>query len=62
MDLATDYQPLCTHCGKEIYKGTYRQGGRWEPDYDPDDDPVTWRHMNGYAVCSSPGFATPRET
>jgi hypothetical protein len=49
----------CLNCSREIYHGRYRDSGNWEPDYDPGDDPVAWRHENGYAKCMS-GWATPR--
>lgn len=44
--------PACRHCGAEVYEGKFCESGRWEPDYSPLDDPVTWRHRgSGYAAC-----------
>jgi hypothetical protein len=45
----TDY---CANCGQPITFARYRDVGSYEPDYDPADDPVTWRHRGGYAACS----------
>lgn len=43
---------VCEHCGQPIRYCRYREIGRWEPDYDPADDPNVWRHVaTGYAVC-----------
>ena len=50
----------CLHCGGEIVCSTFAGMGGWEPDYDPSNDPRTWRHKNGYAACLSERFATPR--
>lgn len=50
----------CFHCGERIMCTTFGALGRWEPDYDPVDDPKTWRHLNGYAACLGQRFATPR--
>ena len=49
----------CLKCGGKIQKCTYSQLGGWEPDLTPANDPVTWRHENGYAACP-PRFAEPR--
>lgn len=49
----------CKNCGEKIYYGQYRQHGGWEPDYNPHDDPTTWRHINGYAGCLKNSFAEP---
>lgn len=44
----------CIHCGVPVHEATYRDtpGSRWEPSYDPNHDPVTWRHEGGYASCA----------
>lgn len=54
----------CQHCGAAIVYARFREvrGAlltMYEPDYDPSDDPTTWRHMSGYAVCAT-SFAAPR--
>lgn len=40
---------VCQTCSKPIVYSTFRGMGRWEPDYDPDNDPEVWRHPDGYA-------------
>jgi hypothetical protein len=54
---------LCANCGREIVLSTYRAMGGWEPDYDPADDPMVWRHKpDGYGACNFGGdnkFAVP---
>jgi hypothetical protein len=57
-----DCPVYCRWCSKVIVSATYAQMGGWEPDYDPGDDPVAWRHSNGYAACLNGNFATPRPT
>lgn len=53
---------LC-ECGKEISYQTFRSLGFWEPDWDPVDDPVCWRHIKtGYAGCDWSRFAKPATT
>src|SRR5688572_9613982 len=52
----------CDHCGRPVVLATYADLGRWEPDYDPSDDPCVWRHTGtGYAGCHMGGgtFAAP---
>ncbi len=53
----------CNHCRRPIVLATYAELGRWEPDYDPNDDPRIWRHSGtGYAGCMIGGgwmFAAP---
>ena len=42
----------CLHCSQPIVFATFRNTGRWEPDYDPYNDPEVWRHVrSGYASC-----------
>jgi hypothetical protein len=56
-----EQEAFCLNCGGRIKLCRYRDIGGWEPDYDPANDPVTWRHRNGYAAClSSRLAATPR--
>lgn len=50
----------CLNCGQPIYEGRFGVNGRWEPDYNPGSDPVSWRHKNGYAACLGQRWATPR--
>lgn len=52
-------EAFCRRCGKPIRYRTFAPTN-WEPDWNPDHDPVTWRHANGYAACSWDNFATPR--
>lgn len=57
-----DVTSYCLHCGHPIVKARYRDLGGYEPDYDPADDPITWRHQNGYAACSRvQSFAHPTD-
>lgn len=52
----------CVGCAKPIALSPFGALGRWEPDYDPDRDPVVWRHLDtGYAGCDFSGrrFAEP---
>jgi hypothetical protein len=42
----------CVNCRDLIEERTYGSKN-WEPDWDPSDDPVCWRHPNGYAACGS---------
>lgn len=53
----------CEHCGKDITYATFAGLGGWEPDWDPGDDPVTWRHVGTrYAACGIGGaFAMPKK-
>lgn len=51
-NLKSLFTETCRHCGKPIALATYRQVGSYEPDYDPFDDPMVWRHVGGYASCS----------
>lgn len=49
----------CGNCQGRIYLGQYADVA-WEPDYDPFDDPIVWRHeTTGYAACLRDGFAQP---
>jgi NTP pyrophosphatase (non-canonical NTP hydrolase) len=48
----------CKNCGRPITFAQYRDVGSYEPDYDPNDDPVVWRHKGGYASCGG-GKAEP---
>lgn len=55
-------------CNKIISLATFRELGRWEPDYDYSNDKRVWRHQNtGYAACFLPAgegqmaFAHPKE-
>lgn len=58
-----DSQSICEHCAKPIVYARYRDVGRYEPDYDPHDDPIVWRHRhNGYGACIGSGtFAVPKK-
>jgi len=51
----------CAHCDRPIAKATFRELGKWEPDWDPADDPSMWRHVGtGYAACRlGTTWATP---
>lgn len=46
---------ICHSCASAIYLGRYQEHGSYDPSYDPADDPVTWRHLNGYASCDMSG-------
>lgn len=52
----------CINCGTEIKECRFGDLA-WEPDYDPGDDPVVWRHVaTGYAVCGNlKTFASPKD-
>lgn len=58
-------QSVCEHCTKPITHSTFAGLGRWEPDYDPADDPTIWRHSGtGYASCfflNDGKFAAPKK-
>lgn len=51
-------QHWCENCAQPIFHARYRDtpGSRYEPDYDPAADLVTWRHRGGYASCHGDGF------
>jgi hypothetical protein len=55
----------CKNCKGELVYDAYRNVGSYEPDYDPMDDPITWRHKPGwgyapgYGRCAGGGCATP---
>lgn len=52
----------CEHCGQDIVQSSFIGMGLYEPDVDPDNDPVVWRHKNGYAACGLGGeFAIPNK-
>jgi len=43
---------VCQHCGEKIIHSSFLGMGCWEPDIDPANDPVIWRHaVGGYAAC-----------
>lgn len=43
----------CEHCGEDIVRSSFIGMGFFEPDVDPANDPVVWRHTrNGYGACS----------
>lgn len=53
---------VCAHCGKEIVFARFLD--HWyEPDADPGNDPLIWRHKSsGYGACKfgvNPSFAAP---
>lgn len=50
----------CKNCGGLLTYDTYRNTGSPEPDYDPADDPVAWRHVGGYAACLASGRGSGR--
>jgi hypothetical protein len=57
-------QTRCEHCGAPIAHSTFAGMGRWEPDVDPNNDPVVWRHVStGYAACLalSDTYAVPKK-
>jgi hypothetical protein len=59
-----DSQVRCENCGQGIVFAAYRDVGGYEPDYDPNDDPIVWRHRNGgYAACGflDGKFAVPKK-
>lgn len=41
----------CEHCHLDIVRSSFTGMGLYEPDVDPANDPVVWRHQNGYAAC-----------
>jgi len=51
----------CANCQKPIVLSSFTGMGLWEPDVDRDNDPIIWRHMDGYAGCglSMTRFAEP---
>lgn len=53
----------CEHCGLSIVRSTFAGLGFWEPDYDPGNDPMVWRHRkSGYAACGfGDTFAIPKK-
>ncbi|MFM2079216.1 MAG: hypothetical protein RJA49_3106 [Actinomycetota bacterium] len=61
--LADGASCVCVGCGEPIYLATYRDtpGFRWEPDYDPHNDPVVYRHHDGYAYRGSHAAAPADE-
>lgn len=55
---------FCEHCDREIVYSSFAGLGGWEPDFNPHDDPVVWRHQQGgYAGCDFGGkrFAQPKK-
>jgi hypothetical protein len=56
-------QTRCEHCGKPIVHSSFIGMGRWEPDVEPGNDPVVWRHApSGYAACGLGGsYAVPKK-
>lgn len=43
---------VCEHCLTSITYSTFAGLGFWEPDFNPNDDPIVWRHTaTGYAAC-----------
>lgn len=45
---------VCENCGRGIVRATYAGMGGWEPDWDPRQDPLIWRHSSsGYAACQA---------
>lgn len=43
---------VCQHCGADIIQSSFLGLGFYEPDVDPENDPVVWRHCTtGYASC-----------
>lgn len=49
----------CRGCKRTITYSTYGGMGGWEPDYHPHDDPMVWRHSNGYAITGGCPGAEP---
>lgn len=58
----TASQVRCEHCGGSIVHSSFTGMGLYEPDVDPGNDPVVWRHRDGYAACGMGGqFAVPKK-
>lgn len=48
-----DSTTTCQHCGETIARASFTGLGFFEPDIDPANDPVVWRHLRtGYGICS----------
>jgi hypothetical protein len=54
---------VCQHCGERIVCSSFTAMGLYEPDVDPANDPVVWRHRStGYAACGNlKDFAIPKK-
>lgn len=54
---------VCQHCGQDVARASFAALGHWEPDYDPDHDPVCWRHVKtGYSACATLSqYAIPKK-
>lgn len=51
-DVPSSDVTLCAHCNQQIKRSSFTGLGFYEPDVDPDNDPVVWRHVrNGYGSC-----------
>lgn len=56
----------CAHCGRGIVRSSFLAMGFYEPDVDPANDPIVWRHkVNGYGACeeslAAGEFAIPKK-
>lgn len=59
-----DSETRCEHCGSAIVHSSFLDMGGWEPDVDPANDPVVWRHKpSGYGACGdlSGKYAVPKK-
>lgn len=54
---------VCQHCNTPIVQSSFTGLGFYEPDVDPNNDPVRWRHgATGYAACAGGRhFAIPKK-
>ena len=55
---------VCEHCNTKIAHSSFTALGFYEPDVDPGNDPVVWRHVsNGYSGCGlfTGKFAAPKK-
>jgi hypothetical protein len=56
-EVKSDHGPesiaVCQHCNERIVRSSFTALGFYEPDVDPANDPVTWRHgATGYSSCA----------
>lgn len=66
-EVKTDDGPIsiavCQHCGRDIARSSFTALGFYEPDVDPANDPVVWRHTHsGYGACDDmKNYAIPKK-